>query len=246
MNRLRLAVRIAGVLGLLLALVPLHYIWRLFRAPSPWPRRFLRSAAWVCGLRIATMGRPPRRDVFVIANHCSWLDILVLGGAVGCAFVAKAELRATPLVGRLARMNRSVFVDRADRRAIPGQIAAIREALHDGPVAIFPEGTTSDGTVLLPFKPALLQVLAGAPPGMLVQPLFLDYGPLFPEIAWGQEDGRPNAARLLGRRGVIPVKLHCLDAFAPGEFGDRKAVAAEARRRIGDAIRTSGAPLRVA
>jgi lyso-ornithine lipid O-acyltransferase len=229
---LRLAGRASMLAALLAALLPLHYLWRLVRVRSPWPSRFLGAAAWACGVRKTRVGKLPRRDVFVVANHSSWLDILILGGATGCAFVAKAELETAPLVGWLAGLNRTIYVRRAERREIPAQLAAIREALHDGPVAIFPEGTTSDGTVLLPFKPALLQVLETADPALRVQPVFLDYGAAAAEIAWGQEDGDRNALRLLGRAGHIPVTLHCLAPFDPAATGDRKAIAAEARRRI--------------
>lgn len=242
-GRLRLARRVALLALLLVACLPLHAIWRLVRARSPWPSRFLAASAWACGVRVRRTGKPPRRDVFVIANHCSWLDILILGGATGCAFVAKAELEDAPLVGFLAGLNRTIYVRREDRRAIPDQIAAIRAVLHEQPVAIFPEATTSDGTVLLPFKPALLQVLEPPAPGMRVQPLFVDYGAAAAEIAWGQEDGTRNALRLLSRRGPLPVTLHCLERFEPA--GGRKAVAAEARRRIAEAIMASGAALRV-
>jgi 1-acyl-sn-glycerol-3-phosphate acyltransferase len=242
-GRVRFARRVALLALLLAACLPLHGAWRLVRARSPWPSRFLGASAWACGVRVRRTGKPPRRDVFVVANHCSWLDILILGGATGCAFVAKAELEDAPLVGWLAGLNDTIYVKREDRRAIPDQIAAIRAVLHDRPVAIFPEATTSDGTVLLPFKPALLQVLEPPAPGMRVQPLFIDYGAAAAEIAWGQEDGARNALRLLSRRGALPVTLHCLERFDP--VGGRKAVAAEARRRIEEAITASGAALRV-
>lgn len=235
-----------GLLAALILFLPLHGAWRLVRARSPWPPRFLGTAAWICGVRKRTVGRPVRRDVFNIANHSSWLDILVLGGATGSAFVSKAELQRAPVVGFLAGLNRTVYVDRGDRRAMHAQIEAIREAIHDGPVTIFPEGTTSDGTVLLPFKASLLQVLEPPLPGMRVQPLFLDYGAAAAEIAWGQEDGARNARRLLSRRGTIACTVRCLEPFDPADAGGRKGVAAEARRRIVAAMTASGSVMREA
>lgn len=226
--------------------LPLHGAWRLVRRRSPWPSRFLGTCAWICGVRKRTVGRPVKRDVFNISNHSSWLDILVLGGATGSAFVAKAELKGAPLVGFLAGLNRTVYVDRSDRRAMHAQIAEIREAIHDGPVTIFCEGTTSDGTVLLPFKASLLQVLDPPVPGMRVQPLFLDYGAAAAEIAWGQEDGARNARRLLSRKGTIPCVVHCLEPFDPAGAGGRKGVAAEARRRIVAAMSAAGSGMQVA
>lgn len=234
------------LLILLLVHLPLHGLWRLVRRPSPWSTRFLAAAAWACGVRVTRDGRLPRHDVLVVANHSSWLDILILGGATGAAFVSKAELAGAPLVGWLAGLNRTVYIDRGDRRAIPAQVAAIRAALHKGPVAIFPEGTTGDGTALLPFKPALLQVLDPPFPGLRVQPVVLDYGANAAEIAWGEESGAANALRLLGRAGTIAVTLRCLAPFDPSDVGGRKAVAAEARRRIAAALVASGSEMQVA
>ena len=244
MSRLRLLTRLAGLIGLLIVYVPLHYAWKLAGRRSPWPSRFLGASARMCGVRLRIVGEPLRRNALVVCNHQSWLDILILGGACGCAFVAKAELASVPLVGWMCRLNRTIFIAREDRRALQGQIAAVRAGLGEGPVAIFAEGTTNDGTVLLPFKPALLQVLDPAPPGVRVQPLFLDYGGAAPAIAWGEEDGGRNARRVLGRRGTLPVTLHCLEPFEPATMGDRKAIAAEARRRIVEAMAASGSGMR--
>src|SRR5947208_124396 len=88
---LRLWTRVAGLFALMIVLVPLHYLWRLLRLPSPWPRLYLGTAARICGARVRSEGVPLRRDVFYVANHLSWIDILVIGGASGTAFVAKAE-----------------------------------------------------------------------------------------------------------------------------------------------------------
>ena len=249
MTAVRIAARLAGLVGLLLACVTLHGAWALFRRPSPWPRRFLRGAAWVVGARIRVRGLPPSSRALIVSNHCGWLDILLLGGETGAAFAAKAELAGVPLVGWLCRVNRTIFIDRADRRAIPHQAARIREALAKGPVVVFPEGTTSDGVVLLPFKPALLSALDPPPPGVLVQPVFLDYGPAAPEIAWAEatgEDGAGNGLRILGRRGTVPVTIEYLEPFDPAQVGDRKAITAEAQRRIVAAMNAAGSHIQVA
>ena len=245
MSRVRFAARLAGLVGLVLLYVPLHYAWKLASKSSPWPSRFLGAAARMCGVRLRIVGEPLRRDSLVVCNHQSWLDILILGGATGAAFVAKAELADVPVVGWMCRLNRTIFIKREDRRALGAQIEAVRAGLAQGPVAIFAEGTTNDGTMLLPFKPALLQVLDPAPPRVRVQPLFLDYGPAAPKIGWGEEDGAINARRVLGRRGRLAVTLHCLEPFDPAAVGARKAIAAEARRRIVEAMAASGSGMRV-
>lgn len=248
MRALRIAARLLGLVGWLLFCVAAHGTWRLLRLFSPWPPRFLGGVARICGVRARWTGPPPRGRVLIVANHCSWLDIMVIGGATGAAFLGKAELASVPLVGWLCRLNRTIFVDRTSRAAIPQQIADTRAALEAGPVAIFPEGTTSDGVTLLPFKPALFQALDPPPPGVRVQPLFLDYGAHAPEIAWTEatgESGISNGLGILGRPGTIPVTVHLLEPIDPAA-GDRKAISAEARRRIADAIERAGSPMRVA
>ena len=226
--------RVVALVLTALALIPLHYLWRLLRIGSPWPRLFLGGAARICGARVRIEGKPLRRDVFYLANHISWLDILVMGGASGSAFVAKAELKQAPVIGWLADINRTVYVSRADRLGIAGQIEMLREALAENwAVTVFPEGTTGDGHVLMQFKPALLQVLDPPPRHVRVQPVVLDYGAAAPEIAWNDpETGKENVLRLLSRSRPIDVTVRFLEPFSPVDHRGRKNVAAEARRRM--------------
>jgi 1-acyl-sn-glycerol-3-phosphate acyltransferase len=210
-----------------------HLLTRMLRMESRWPQRFLGWAARICGAAVEVHGRPLPHDVLFVSNHVSWLDILIIGGATGTAFVANSGVRDWPLVGWLAGLNNTVFVDRTDRKTVQAQIDVVRKALgRHQPVAIFPEGTTSDGVDLLPFKPSLLQVLASTPRAIRVQPLRIDYGTAR-HLAWiGDEPAPHNAWRVLTRPGHFLVRLECLASFSPVEIGDRKAVAAEARRRI--------------
>jgi 1-acyl-sn-glycerol-3-phosphate acyltransferase len=239
--------RIARLALALLVHVPLHYLFRLVRLPSPWPRLFLGSAARIAGAKVKGVGTPLKRDVFYISNHLSWIDILALGGASGTAFVAKAEIGASPLVGWLASLNRTVYVKRENRMGVAEQINQLREALADTwAVTIFPEGTTTDGKSLLPFKTPMLRVLEPPPPGVMVQPVMLDYGAAAEDIAWiGQERGLNNAKRVLARKQRFRLRVHFLEPFDPRDFPGRKAIAAESRRRIEEAlVRTLGQPLR--
>lgn len=244
---LRIGLRSAGLIALLLVFAPLHYLYRLFAYGSPFPMLFLRYAARVCGARVETIGTHLKRDVFFVANHISWVDILALAGASGTAFVAKAELAEAPVVGWLASLNRTVFVKREHRMGVAEQINALKEALVDNwSVTVFPEGTTTDGQSLLPFKTSMLSVLEPPPPGVLVQPVILDYGPVAEWIGWiGVEGGLNNAKRVLSRKGSFRVKLHYLEPFSPEDFRGRKAISIEARRRIEEAlIDILGRPLR--
>ena len=195
----------------------------------------------IAGLRPRVIGIPLPRDAFFVANHQSWLDILALAGATGTAFIAKGELARVPLIGWLCRLNHTVFVDRGDRGAVAAQVADVRAALDSGwSVAIFPEGTTGNGSALLPFKAPLLAALEPPPPRVRVQPVWIDYGTAMPEISWiGDEPGLANVRRILARAGRISVTLHMLEPFDPTAAGNRKAIAAEARARIEAAMTAS-------
>lgn len=234
------------ILIVILCVIP-HSLWRLVGLSSPWPKWFMVGVTRTCGVRRRTVGVPLKRDVFFVSNHLSWLDIPVIASANGTAFIAKAELARAPIVGWLARMNRTVFVSRADRMGVAEQINQLRDALAETwAITIFPEGTTTDGQSLLPFKPSLLAVLDPPPPGIMVQPVVIDYGRAAQEIAWvGVEEGQDNAFRVLSRKGSFPVAVHFLEPFNPRDFPGRKAINAEARRRIEEALeRIHGKPLR--
>lgn len=237
-GRIRIAVRVALLLLAVATHVPMHYLWRLLRLPSPWPRWFLGNVGWIAGARVQRIGVPLRRDVFYISNHLSWIDILALGGASGTAFIAKSEVGESPIVGWLAGMNRTVYVRRENRLGVAEQINTLRLALEDNwAITVFPEGTTTDGQRLLPFKTPMLRVLEPPPPGVMVQPVLLDYGKAAQEIGWvGDEGGLTNALRILARKGSFPLKIHFLEPFFPEAYPGRKAIAAESRKRIQAAL----------
>jgi 1-acyl-sn-glycerol-3-phosphate acyltransferase len=240
MGQVRLVMRVAWMVGLLILCLPLHYSWRLFRRPSPWPRRFLRWVGRAAGMRVRIVGTPLQRNALFLANHLSWLDILVLAGASGTAFVAKAEVAETPVVGWLAGLNNTVFVARAERHAVRGQADALREALASGqPVALFPEGTTDGGPSVLPFRASLLAALFPPLPAILVQPVALDYGAAAHDLAWvGVESGLDNVRKVLARRGATDVVVNFLAPVDPAQ-GDRKSLARSAREEIVAALGAS-------
>jgi 1-acyl-sn-glycerol-3-phosphate acyltransferase len=240
----RITLRVLAMAAALLVCLPLHYLWRLFRRPSPWPRRFLGLVARAAGMRVRVVGIPLERDVLFLANHLSWLDILVLAGASGTAFVSKMEVAEIPVVGWLAGLNNTVFVARSERSAVRGQADALRRALSTGqPVALFPEGTTDAGPEILPFRASLLASLFPPLPGVMVQPVALDYGAATHDLAWvGNEPGLDNVRKVLSRRGTAEVVLHFLEPVDP-ESGDRKALARIARAEIVEAL---GRPAKLA
>ena len=235
-SRWRAVLRLAELLILLLVMVPPHLVAKLGGRRSRWPRRFLRQAAHIIGVRATVEGALLTPPTLAIANHVSWLDILILGGATGTAFVSKADVATAPLVGWLADQNHTLYVERADRGDALGQVRRIAEGIErNQPLTIFPEGTTGNGRALLPFRPTLLAAVAPAAPGTKVRPVAIDYGAAATGIAWhGGESGIDNALRLLGRSGTLPVIVRLLDPLPPGE--DRKTMAREAQARIATAL----------
>jgi 1-acyl-sn-glycerol-3-phosphate acyltransferase len=236
----RAALRIAGLLLLFAILGPVHILTKLLMRRSPWPRRFLAAAAWICGARVRLKGRRAGRHTLLVANHTSWLDILVLGGATGCAFVSKDEL-GHPLIYWLADQNATVYVKRTHRKGAKDQAIAIAAALEGGkPVMLFPEGTTGPGTHLLPFRSTLLEAANFAARDVTIRPIAVDYGAAAAEIGWWDERGKDNVLRLLGRHGTLPVTVNLLEPL--DRSGDRKQLAHEARKAIAERLGLTSHP----
>lgn len=239
-SRARAYARIAGLALLFAACLPPHLIAKALTGRSPWPRRFLGSAARICGARTRIEGAPLAPHSLVIANHSSWLDILILGG-VGTAFVSKAEIERVPLIGWLADQNRTLYIARSERGDAHGQVRQIARALdHPQPLTVFPEGTTGDGRPLLPFRSTLLAAVAPPPPGVSIRPVALDYGRDTSLIAWtGGEPALPNVMRVLGMRGSREVIVRLLDPLA--HTADRKALARRAQAAVAAALSSARA-----
>ncbi len=224
---------------LIILFVPLHFACKLLRIASPFPRLFLRGAAWAAGVTIRVDGERVLTHALYIANHVSWLDILTLAGRTGTAFVAKADMAAWPLLGWLASLNNSVYVAREDRLGVNGQASALKDALATGqPLTLFPEGTTGDGTALLPFRSSLIAAVVPPPPGLTIQPVAIDYGDAAAAIAWtGDEAVGSNAMRVLARRGRMDVYLRFLPPLSHDDLPHRKLIAAHSRDAIARALR---------
>lgn len=230
----RVILKILAMLLSLLVCVPLYYLFRLFGGRDPAARLFLASVAWFAGVEIRVTGERTTGGEFLLANHVSWIDIPAIGAATGAAFVAHDGLATVPLVRWLCAMNDTVFVARHDRASVSAQVAQVRAAIRDtGALAIFPEGTTSDNTGLLPFKSSLLSAFDPVPPSIAVQPLLLDYGPDAPEVAWvGEESGLGNFLRILARSRPVKLDVHFLPPLSGEALANRKAMAAAAREAI--------------
>lgn len=239
---IRLAVRLIGIIALLIICISLYYIWKLAGADqNPWPRLCLAGIGRTAGLRVHIEGRRVPGGAMLLANHVSWLDIPAIASATGAAFVAHDGLATAPIVRWLCHMNDTVFIARNNRTTVATQVEQIRSAIHDtGALAIFPEGTTSDGTGVLPFKSSLLSALDPMPAGIAVQPVHLDYGSKAAEIAWvGEEHGIDNFRRILARPGRLHVKVRLLPPLTGNALTNRKVMAAAAHDAITAALPAS-------
>lgn len=129
-------------------------------AVQQWAARVLTLG----GIALQVRGRPPTTGpVLLVANHISWLDIVVMHAAGYCRFVSKADLKHWPLVGPLATGAGTLYIERASRRDAMRVVHQMRERLLAGDViAVFPEGTTGDGRTLLPFHANLIQAAVSA------------------------------------------------------------------------------------
>jgi 1-acyl-sn-glycerol-3-phosphate acyltransferase len=231
---LRVTVRLSAMIVWLITCIPLFYLFRLLTRHNPVPRLFLGGIAWIAGVTLSYQGERIHRGAFLLCNHVSWIDIPALAWATGTAFVGHDGLAAMPLLKWLCRMNDTVFVARHDRTTVADQVAMVRDAIRDtGALTIFPEGTTSDGTGLLPFKSSLLSALEPLPEGIAVQPVLLNFGADAAKLAWiGEEHGLDNFLRILARGRPVALTVQFLPVLSGEELTSRKTIAAAAREAI--------------
>lgn len=219
--------------------------WALARyLPMIWHR----VACPLAGLRVIVHGKPSAyRPMLVVANHQSWADIMALGYVMPLSFIAKSEVRSWPAFGLLARLQRTVFVERDDRRRTGEQAGAIADRLTAGDaMVLFAEGTTSDGNEVLPFKTALFGAAQAAlkrsgASEVAIQPVSIAYVrahglPLGryhrPLAAWpGDVELGAHLIRFLSE-GAIDVEISFGAPIAFTETSDRKAVAKRAEREV--------------
>jgi len=242
--------RLAVYLGFTLALMPVQVLFLLTsrRLAAALPRVYHRACLAILGFRVERIGRPNASGpTLFVANHSSYLDIAVLGAMIAGSFVAKAEVAGWPLFGWLARLQRTVFVDRR-----PGAVADHRDGIAARLAAgddliLFPEGTSSDGNRTLPFKSALFSVaeqpVAGRP--LAVQPVSIAYvrlngmpiGHSFrPLFAWyGDMDLAGHMLRVAGL-GQVTVVVEFHDPVSIADFASRKGLARHCHRAVANGL----------
>ena len=144
-------------------------------------RRWADTLARGLDIRITVEGSIPDQGVLVVANHRSYLDIVVILSHMEAAFLAKAELKSWPVFGYAARKGNTVFVDRSDARSRAKSRQALAERISQGiSVVVFPEGTTTKGPGLLPFKNGIFHLASGR--DIPVAPVSVTYEN--PDAAW--------------------------------------------------------------
>ena len=181
-------------------------------------------------------GTPPAQGL-IVSNHLSYLDILVFSTSVPCVFVAKKEVRSWPAVGWIATLAGTIYIDRSRRSATRSIQPAIHAALGSGlRLVLFPEGTSSNGKQLLPFRSSLLQpaVADGAPVTAAHLHYELDDGDPANDVCyWGDMTLGPHALKLFAKKGVA-ARLRF--AAGPQLFSGRK----EAAEKLWDEVNALG------
>ncbi len=240
-GRLRAVRRLVLVLLWTLASLPVQAVLLLLpgRAKARFPKLYHATLCRLIGLQVQVVGEICHdRPVLYVGNHASWLDILVLGGVLEARFVAKAEVNGYPLVNLIARVGRTIFVSR--NRGTTGREAdAMKSLMQAGDsLILFPEGTSNDGTRVLPFRSAFLGVAREA---RQVQPVSVVYDrvgglparrrdrPLF---AWYGDMELGSHAWWLLRHGTSRATVLMHQPFAPAEMPDRKAMARECGKLV--------------
>ena len=235
---LRALIRVAVYLGLTLALIPIQYIGVRFELPLAlrFPRIYHRLCTRVLGLRVSARGKiSDRRPTLFISNHVSYIDITVLGSLLDASFVAKSEIAGWPLFGTLARLQRTVFVDRRGSRAAEHRDDLQARLDAGDSLILFPEGTSGDGNSVLPFKSALFSVAQRSGPSgpVTVQPVTIAYTRLDglpigrnlrPYFAWyGDMDLVSHLMGWLGL-GTVTVEVAFHEPVSLEQYGSRKAL----------------------
>ncbi|MCI5077893.1 lysophospholipid acyltransferase family protein [Oricola sp.] len=223
------------------------------------PHGWHRIASRLLGLRVTVHGRPARHDgigVLIAANHASWLDIVALGAATPVSFVAKHEIAGWSGVSTLAKLQETIFIERARRGTAGEQAARIRERLARGDtIVLFPEGTTSDGNFILPFKSALFGAVGveagrradaskdkpGGDGPIHVQPVAIVYTRVHgvpmgrydrPVAAWpGDVELGPHVLGVLAA-GALDVSIIFGEPIVATQMPDRKALAAACEEAV--------------
>lgn len=247
---LKAAPRILLYVGFTVVLLPVQVVAVLFRLPlqKSLPLWYHRHCCRILGLRVECRGqRSTAHPTLYVSNHISYFDIEVLGSLIAGSFVAKREVAAWPLFGWLAKLQRSVFIERRGRQAATDRDEMSTRLEGGDDLILFAEGTSGDGNRVLPFKSALFSAaqirpggkpltvqpvsiaytrLDGVPMGRYLRPFFAWYGDM--ELA-----GHMWQAAGLGW-ATVEVEFHPVVTF--DAFGSRKALCDHCFTQVAGAV----------
>lgn len=221
------------------ALRALEAVFGGHRLTQPIVWLWARMGMLLAGLRLEVRGTPMAHGGAIVANHSTWLDIFVIRAAVPIYFVAKAEVRGWPGIGWLAAITRTLFIERK-RAEARRQEGLFVERLEAGQrLCFFPEGTSSDGMRVLPFRSTLFSAFVSdaVAERMWVQPVTVMYReggevPVPFYAWWGGMDFGGHAAQVFARSyfGTATLVLH--EPVRAAEFAGRKALAAHCEAAV--------------
>ncbi len=224
------------------ALLTLPFRRPLRRWKSVGIRMWTRGLLAIFGIRVRELGTPPALPAFFVANHLSWVDILVLGARLGPTFVAKQEISAWPVLGHLATATGAIFVDRGRRRDVLRVLREIDRAVEEGAtIVLFPEGTSSRGDQVYPLRPALLEWAAQR--HHPVQIVALSYGTSSP--GWSAEEtvcwwgDRPFGEHLRGVLGIPTVDAILAFSDTAVVSADRQVLRARLHEQLTRGLQTA-------
>lgn len=222
----------AAILTVTALLIPVYLLARLL--PGRQPDRWV-AGLWggilvrLFGVKLEIEGAPMKEPGALVANHVSWMDILALAAAAPTHFVSKSEVAHWPVVGFIARIADAEFIERKPAQARLHE-ARLAQRIKDGDLlCFFPEGTSSDGLVVLPFKTTLFAIFQAT--GAKAQPVSLKYTPpphlpkrfygYYDDLSFGDSAG---AALARSTGGVLRITFHA--PVDPADHPDRKRMAA--------------------
>jgi 1-acyl-sn-glycerol-3-phosphate acyltransferase len=197
-----------------------------------------RWARWSCailGVRITREGPIPAPPFFLVANHLSYLDILILHATVRGHFLSKSEIGSWPVAGRLAKWAGTLFINREKRRDVSRAIPELQAAMRDGEgVILFPEGTSTAGSTVHPFHPSLLQAPLDLEIGTHVASLFYatraPSEPAHMSVCWWGD--MPFGAHFLKLLTLRSIDAHIRFHGETFHGSDRKELAQAARAGV--------------
>lgn len=212
-------------------------------------RFYWKGVCRIVGIRVVTHGTMTKTSpVLFVANHVSYLDIAVLGQTVLASFIAKSEVATWPALGLLSKLGRTLFIVRQRGRSAEQRDYILERMKQNDSLIVFPEGTSSDGNRVLPFKSSLFSVaetrINDAP--ILVQPVSLAYTRLDglplgfdwrPFFAWyGDMELGAHVWAMLGLAGVVDVDVVFHEPVSMNDFASRKEMAASCHTCVADAV----------